>query len=105
MDSTRRNFIKKTTLATGALTLGVTSAMSAKSYRKILGANDRVRVGIIGFSNRCKGSLIPAFTNHQAKMNFELVGVSDIWNRRRDEGAEYIQEKTGNKVAKYRNNE
>ena len=105
MDSKRRNFIKKTALATGALGLGITSSMSAKSYRKILGANDRVRVGIIGFSNRCKGSLIPAFMNHQEKMNFELVGVSDIWNRRRDEGADYIQQKTGNKAAKYRNNE
>ena len=105
MDSTRRNFIKKTSLATGALGLGITSSMSAKSYRKILGANDRVRVGIIGFSNRCKHSLIPAFTNHQEKMNFELVGVSDIWNRRREEGADYLKQKTGNKAIKYRNNE
>ena len=68
MDSTRRNFIKKTSLATGALGLGITSSISAKSYRKILGANDRVRVGIIGFSNRCKHSLIPAFTDHQEKI-------------------------------------
>ena len=31
-------------------------------------------------------------------MNFEFVAVSDIWNRRRDEGAAYIQKVCGNKV-------
>ena len=30
--------------------------------------------------------LVPAFMEHAAKMNFELVAVSDIWNRRREEG-------------------
>ena len=105
MDKTRRNFIKKTSIATGGLTFGMASGLSAKSYRKVLGANDRVRVGIVGFSNRAKGALIPAFVGNQKNMNFEIVGVSDIWNRRRDEGAAYIQEKAGNKVTTWRNNE
>ncbi|MGB5553413.1 MAG: Gfo/Idh/MocA family oxidoreductase [Flavobacteriaceae bacterium] len=104
MKNTRRDFIKKTTLASSAIALGVNS-MSAASYRKIIGANDRVRVGIVGFSNRCKGALIPAFTGHSKAQNFEIVGVSDIWNRRRDEGTAYIKEVTGNKVVQWRNNE
>ena len=105
MDKTRRNFIKKTSLATGALTFGVANGLSAQSYRKIMGANDRVRVGIVGFSNRAKGALIPAFVGNQKNMNFEIVGVSDIWNRRREEGAAYIKEKAGNKAKMWRNNE
>ncbi len=105
MDKTRRNFIKKTALTTGGISLGMVSGLSAQSYRKILGANDRVRVGIVGFSNRAKGALIPAFIGHQKKMNFEIVGVSDIWNRRRDEGASFLNEKTGNKTTTWRNNE
>jgi len=103
--TTRRNFIKKTSLVTGALTFGVASGLSAKSYRKVLGANDRVRVGVVGFSNRCKGSLIPAFLSHSKNLNFEFVGVSDIWNRRREEGAAYLKEKTGDKMKVWRNNE
>jgi predicted dehydrogenase len=103
--TTRRNFIKKTSIATGALTFGVATGLSAKSYRKVIGANDRVRVGVVGFSNRCKGSLIPAFLNHSKGLNFEFVGVSDIWNRRRDEGAAYLKEKTGDKMKTWRNNE
>lgn len=105
MENSRRTFIKNTALATGAISLGASTGLSAKSYRNILGANDRVRVGIVGFSNRAKGSLIPSFINHQKKMNFELVGVSDIWNRRREEGAAYLLEKTGNKAKQWRNNE
>jgi len=38
-------------------------------------------------------------------MNFELIGVSDIWNRRREEGAAFVQELSGSPVRKYRNNE
>lgn len=105
MDNSRRKFIKKTAIASGAITLGMTSSLSAKSYRNILGANDRVRVGIVGFSNRAKSSLIPSFIAHQKGLNFELIGVSDIWNRRREEGAAFLKEKTGNKIKKWRNNE
>ncbi len=104
MDNTRRDFIRKTSLATGGIALGV-HAMSAKSYGRIIGANDRVRVGISGFSDRAKGALIPAFNGHSKTQNFEIVGVSDIWNRRRDEGVAYIGELTGNKIKQWRNNE
>jgi len=104
MKKNRRNFIKKTALASSGIVLGA-NAMSASSYRKILGSNDRVRVGISGFSNRAKGALIPAFNGHSKTQNFEIVGVSDIWNRRRDEGAAFIKEMTGNKIKQWENNE
>ena len=55
--TTRREFIQKTALGTAGLTLG------AKSYSRILGSNDRVRVGIVGFSDRFRSSLVPAFLN------------------------------------------
>ena len=103
MNSKRRNFIKKTLLATSGIAFS--SGLSAKSYRKIIGSNDRIRVGIVGFSNRSKYSLIPSFLQFSKKLNFEIVGVSDIWNRRRLEGAEFIKAKTGLKVDMWRNNE
>ena len=101
MKNTRRTFIKKTALGSSALVLGTT----AKSYARILGANDRVRVGIVGFSNRCRGSLVPAFAKHQEAMNFEFVAVSDLWNRRRDEAIAHVKEKAGSTITAYRNNE
>ena len=46
------------------------------------GANDRVKVGVIGCGDRMKASLIPAFQEHAKELNFEFVAVSDLWNRR-----------------------
>ncbi|RIV26959.1 gfo/Idh/MocA family oxidoreductase [Fibrisoma montanum] len=84
---TRREFIKKSALA------GLGMSFSAGSYARILGSNDRVRVGIIGFSDRFRASLAPSFANHNKEMNFAFVGVSDIWNRRRDEAEQYLKGK------------
>ena len=101
MKNTRRDFIKKAALGTAGLTVGV----SAKSYSNIIGANDRINVGIVGFSNRARGSLIPSFLGLAEKNNFKIVAVSDIWNRRRDECVAYMKEKTGNGINTARNNE
>jgi predicted dehydrogenase len=98
----RRDFIRKAAMGTIGL---AAMSMSAKSYGRILGANDRVNVGIVGFSNRFKSSLVPSFMNHAKELNFDFVGVSDIWNRRRDEGAAYIKAKAGMSIKKYRNND
>lgn len=103
-ETSRREFIKKATIGAGIVGLGA-MGFSAKSYAKIIGSNDRVRVGIVGFSNRFKGSLLPSFMNHSKELNFELVGVSDIWNRRRDEAEAFVKEKTGQTIKKYRNND
>ena len=98
--TSRRDFIKKG--AAGAA--GLSLAMSARSYGRILGANERVRVGLVGFSNRAKGALIPAFMKSADAQNFEIVAVSDLWNRRRDEAQAFMQE-FGKKIATSRNNE
>ncbi len=68
-------------------------------------SDDRVNVGIVGFSNRAKGTLIPNFMRYSERMNFDIIGVSDIWNRRRNEGTENLKEHTGHEIRKYRNNE
>jgi predicted dehydrogenase len=82
-----------------------TISWSARSYAGIVGANDRVRVGVVGCGDRMKSALIPAFQEHAKELNFELVAVSDLWNRRRDEGSAYIQKLSGNPIAAVRNNE
>ena len=104
MEESRRTFIRQATLASAGALLTKT-AWSAKSYKRIIGANDRVRVGVVGFSDRHKSSHIPSFMNHYKELNFEVVGVSDIWKRRREEGAATWKEKMQNDVKAYRNNE
>jgi len=98
-NSNRRDFLKSGALAATAI------SWNASSYAAIVGANDRVKVGVIGCGDRMKSSLIPAFQEHAKEMNFEFVAVSDIWNRRREEGAAYIQKACGSPIAPVRNNE
>ena len=86
MKNSRRDFIKKSALGVAGITLGSTMNMSAKSYANIIGSNDKVRVGILGFSNRFRGALGKSFLKYAKEMNFELFTVCDIWNSRRDEG-------------------
>jgi predicted dehydrogenase len=80
-------------------------AMSARAYGRIVGANDRVSVGIVGCGDRMKGGLIPAFMANYKETNFEIVAVSDIWNRRREEGSAYISKLSGSPVDPVVNNE
>ena len=96
----RRSFIQKGALAT----LG-TLAFSAKSYSKIIGANDRVRVACVGFSDRHRASHVPPFKALAKGMNFEMVALSDLWNRRRDEGKAFLEKELGGNIQTYRNNE
>jgi len=98
---TRRKFIKTVSAATA----GAAIALPALSYRRVPQANDRVRVGIVGFSDRARFTLIPAFQNYANEFNFEIVAVSDIWKRRREEGVSFLQKITGRKIAAMRNNE
>lgn len=96
----RRDFLKKTSIATlGALAFG------AKSYANIVGANDRVRIGVVGFSDRFRTSLLPAFSNHYKELNFDMVAVSDLWKKRRDEGQAALKEKFGHDIKACVNND
>ena len=98
-DMKRRKFIQNTALASAAM------AFSAQSYARIIGANDRVRVGVVGFSDRFKSSLLPPFISLQKELNFDIVALSDTWNRRRDEGRQHLREKLGHDIAVFPHNE
>ena len=104
MSSSRRDFIKQAAITSSGLYVGA-NAFSANSYRRILGANDRVRVGVVGFSDRHRSSHVPCFMNHYKELNFDVVAVSDIWKKRRDEGAALWKEKMGHDITSFRNNE
>jgi predicted dehydrogenase len=100
MKTSRREFIKKSTLASmGAL------AFSATSYARIIGANDRVNIGVVGFSDRFRQSLFPAFSNHYKELNFDIIAVSDIWKKRREEGKAFLQDKMGHDIKPCINND
>ena len=104
MKNSRRLFIKQSALA-GAGIFAAKAGFSAKSYNRIMGSNDRVRVGVVGFSDRHKSSHAPSFMNHYKDLNFEIVAVSDIWKKRREEGVAFWKEKMQHDVTACRNND
>ena len=99
--SNRREFLKAGSVALAASTV----QWSAKSYAAVVGANDRVRVGIIGCGDRMKQGDLPAFHQHAKEMNFQIVAVSDIWKRQREMGADFIEKMCGTKPDQVRNND
>ena len=68
---------RRTVLRTGA------AAMTAASYSRILGANDAVRLGLIGCGGR--GQYVMGRFLHNPEVR--VVAVCDIWGDRADEAA------------------
>ena len=71
--SNRRDFVKQAAIGTAALL--------AYPPSRVLGANDRVRVGMIGVGGRGQELVEQVQDVHNA----ELVAIADIYSRRRDE--------------------
>jgi predicted dehydrogenase len=100
MKKTRREFIK----TSGAAAMGAL-AFSVSSYARIIGSNDRVNVGVVGFSDRFRSSLLPSFLNHYQELNYDMVAVSDIWKYNREAGQAMLKEKLGHDIKACVNND
>src|SRR5271167_3889332 len=72
-DHTRRAFLNQAALGT--------AAVLAYPASTVLGANDRVRVGMIGVGDRGNDLLGEVKSVH----GVEVVAVADVYSRRRDE--------------------
>lgn len=102
----RREFIGAGSAAVGAGMLagcatgtkGILAEGKAPSLY-VLGANERVRVACVGYSDRFRGSLFPAFNAVKDELNFDMVAVADLWKKRLHENAvPEIEKKLGHKV-------
>jgi predicted dehydrogenase len=85
MSTNRRNFIKKVTVGTAGVALsGSAIGMSAKSYRKIIGANDRLNIALVGLGRRMSGFIEPFV---QKSNNVELTYLCDVMRSQRENAA------------------
>jgi predicted dehydrogenase len=98
----RRDFVRTASVAGAGVGL---FGLPARALPRIPGANDRIRVALVGFSDRARQALVPAFSQHAKELNAEIFGVSDIWNRRRDEAQGWFRRELGSEITTYRNNE
>jgi predicted dehydrogenase len=78
----RRSFLNQaTTVAVGAGALNV----AASSYSRILGANDRISMGIIGAGRR--GKELAWIVARLKEKNVEMTAVCDLWKVNREAAA------------------
>ena len=82
MISNRRDFIKKTISGAAGLVLSSSiTGISAKSYRRILGANDRLNVAIVGLGRRLDAFYEPIA---RKESNVNLVYLCDVMQSQRE---------------------
>jgi predicted dehydrogenase len=80
----RRTFVKQ---ASGA---ALAAGLSAKSYGRVLGANDRIRLGQLGCGDRSQGHVhMVELASRQMKV--ETVAVCDIWSLAREHRAAQVK--------------
>ncbi len=94
MSSNRRDFLKKAAIGTAGIAVGgVAQGMSAKSYSKIMGANDRLHVALVGLGRRYSAYIEPIALKES---NVELVYLCDVMKKQRDAAAKTFSKHISN---------
>ncbi len=86
----RRDFLSRTARTTAALGVGM---MTAGSWSKVLGANERIRLGVIGPGERGRSVL----GHFQENSEVEVVALCDIY----DESLNKAQRQAGGKAKEF----
>lgn len=88
--NSRRDFIKKTALGGTAIAVGSSAmGMTAKSYNKIIGSNERINVAIAGLGRRLGAYFDPI---GDKASNVELVYLCDVMESQRIKALESFSE-------------
>lgn len=97
----RRQFLKG---AGGAVLAGSATALSARSYARVLGANDRIRLAQLGCGGRSQGHIHMA---HMAakRTPLEVVAVCDIWTLARERRAAHVKDLFGSEPQTFKYSE
>ena len=90
MSSNRRDFLRKVTAGTAGVAVGGSvMGMSARSYGRIIGANDRINVCIMGLGRRLGAFFAPI---SKKENNVELLYLCDVMKSQRENAASRFSE-------------
>jgi predicted dehydrogenase len=103
----RRKFLR--TAATGSAALALSPRLWAGAPRplggannaRVLGANDRISIGIIGCGGRGLGAHMPGVHEHAKSQNIEITAVCDPWRLRQEEASAKAKEWYGREARKF----
>ena len=91
----RRSFLK--TASAGAAALSMTASNRARA----VGANDRLRIGIVGCGSRGQNAHMAGVHAHDKKENVEFVAVCDPWRVQREAAAALVKNWYGTKAQQF----
>ncbi len=94
----RRTFVKQ---AGGAM---LSAGMEARSYGRILGANDRIRLGQLGCGDRSGGHVHMALLASK-QTPVEVVAVCDLWSLARERRSAQVKKSFGTEPQSYQYSE
>ncbi len=89
----RRDFIKKSILGTAGIAIGG-MGFSARSYRSIVGSNERINLAVIGIRGQ-GGTHINSWCTLKDNWNIHLKTICDVDEQYFDEKSKIVMEKTG----------
>ncbi len=87
---TRRNLLKIAGSAAAASALPL--SVSAATQRRSIGANDRIRIGMIGCGDRGRNAHMKGIYKHVKETNFEIVALADPWSVSRETANGLVKE-------------
>jgi len=82
-----------------------TAVLTARSYARILGANDRIQIGQIGCGKRASGHRQMLKKSAATDPDFDLRSVCDLWSVNRDRAAEDANRLFGRQPRAYKYSE
>jgi len=82
----RRTFLQSSTA------MAVAASVSAATRARAAGANDRIRLGLIGCGQRGRNAHLAGIRPHAAAANVDVVAVCDPWRVHREEAAAQAKE-------------
>ena len=92
MTITRRQFVTRSAATAGAVGMPLVASPPA------WGANEEIRVGIVGLGGRGVGAHVPGFQNQPG---VKVVAIADVDQQRLDSAADLIQSKYGHQVERF----
>jgi predicted dehydrogenase len=94
-DFTRRQFLKSASATAAAVT------MTAASYARIRGANERILIGQIGCGDRGRNAHMASIHHFDKEQNVEYTAVCDPWRQRREQAAALAKEWYGREARQF----
>ncbi|HTF20884.1 MAG TPA: Gfo/Idh/MocA family oxidoreductase [Chryseolinea sp.] len=99
----RRDFIKKSVIGAAGVVMGG-MGLSAKSYARVIGANERINIGFLGCGSRSKGHQNMVQMSAKSK-NLNVVAVCDIWKVNKEKAAANCKKLFGADVKQFKYSE